>query len=505
MWKLTIEDDEQKQTSLPLVHDEYGVGRAEGNVIRLTDRNVSRKHAMVRRGGSGWVVKDLDSYNGTYVNGLRVAGEAKVVHGDVVQLGDYRLEFSDESKSAEAEAARTAVDSNARPPHQRPDRLVVVVGPTPGQEFPLVGDHFTMGRAEDASISVNHSSVSRFHAEIFALGSGRYEIIDKGSANGIRVNGHDLKRGIFEAGDAIELGDVRLRFVGAGKIFRAGGFDARQQIAAVKGFDNLNAGSMRPVASKTQASGLGKWIGIGVGLGLLGVAAALLILRGGSPTPTPAPIVSARPAADDPGSAVLKDAIALSEKKDHEGAHKKVLTIPESSASRSDPKFAEIEAAWADWMFGKVDATSDVVEKRKLLHEIASTPTVDAARRKKAANLIQEMDPTATDPSASPSAQGANGPPGTDPLPAGPGGLPNPGAPGAQPVKTADPAASSSVDPRDQALSAPEATMNALIKKMAAGTASEQELRLLRGLCAQLGNRACWSAASAALKNLENK
>jgi pSer/pThr/pTyr-binding forkhead associated (FHA) protein len=52
------------------------------------------------------------------------------------------------------------------------------------------------------------------------IDKGRYEVIDQSSANGIRINGVDLNRGLLEAGDALELGDVRLRFVGAGKIFR---------------------------------------------------------------------------------------------------------------------------------------------------------------------------------------------------------------------------------------------------------------------------------------------
>src|SRR4051794_38941633 len=98
MWKLTIEDDEQKQTSLPLAHDEYGIGRDETNSNRLTDRNISRRHLVLRRNDAGWLVRDLQSYNGTYVNGNRVAGEMHVVHGDCVQLGDYRLEFLDERK-----------------------------------------------------------------------------------------------------------------------------------------------------------------------------------------------------------------------------------------------------------------------------------------------------------------------------------------------------------------------------------------------------------------------
>jgi pSer/pThr/pTyr-binding forkhead associated (FHA) protein len=506
MWKLTIEDDEQKQTSLPLVHEEYAIGRAEGNVIRLTDRNVSRKHAVIRRNGAngsgppGWLVKDLDSYNGTYVNGLRVAGEAKVSHGDVVQLGDYRLEFADEQKSPDAEAAR-AGDYAHRPPHQRPDRLVVVVGPTPGQEFPLVGEHFTMGRAEDASISINHSSVSRFHAEIFALGNGRYEIIDKGSANGIRVNGHDLKRGIFEAGDAIELGDVRLRFVGAGKIFRAG-FDRSQQLSAVKGYDSVAPASLRPQTAQKSGSGLGKWIGIGVVLGLIGVATAVFVLRGGLTAVSPKPVPTETPKTDDPGATTLKEAVTLAEEGKLAEAHEKLLSIDEASPARSDPAFADIEAKWADWMFERVAATEDVAEKRALLHLIAKTETVDAARRKKAAGMIQEIDPSAPDPMASASASAEPAPTGAPPRQPGD---PTPVPPTPPPGKTSDPAPSSSADPRDNALTDPEGTMNALIRKMQSGTASEQELRLLRGLCTQLNNRSCRAAAQAALKAMENK
>ena len=50
MHKLIIEDDEGKAVVVPLIRDEISVGRQEGNTIRLTERNVSRKHArLVRR------------------------------------------------------------------------------------------------------------------------------------------------------------------------------------------------------------------------------------------------------------------------------------------------------------------------------------------------------------------------------------------------------------------------------------------------------------------------
>src|SRR6516165_9453210 len=77
-------------------------------------------------------------------------------------------------------------------------------------------------RGGDATISINHNSVSRLHCEVHALGDGRFEIVDKGSSNGVRVNTAELRRGIVEAGDVIELGDVKFKFVAAGQIFRPG-------------------------------------------------------------------------------------------------------------------------------------------------------------------------------------------------------------------------------------------------------------------------------------------
>src|SRR4029079_6234625 len=143
-WKLTIEDDEGKPTSLPLVHDEYSLGRGETNAIRLTDRTVSRKPSVLKKGESGWVLADLQSYNGTFVNNERVVGDRAVASGDVMMLGDYRLILADEAQIS-TDAARGG--SPPTPVQYRPNRMVIVVGPSPGTEFPLDKDHFTIGRS----------------------------------------------------------------------------------------------------------------------------------------------------------------------------------------------------------------------------------------------------------------------------------------------------------------------------------------------------------------------
>lgn len=68
-------------------------GRLASLEIVLDDSSVSRKHAELRYAPpQGWVVRDLDSTNGTYVNGVRVAGSEKSVHArDIVQFGKVAL------------------------------------------------------------------------------------------------------------------------------------------------------------------------------------------------------------------------------------------------------------------------------------------------------------------------------------------------------------------------------------------------------------------------------
>src|SRR5262245_40602884 len=91
MFKLIIEDDEGKTTVVPLIRDEITIGRKEGNTIRLTERNVSRRHAKLTKQNGSVFIEDLGSYNGIRVNGNRIAGRIAVVEGDRIQIGDYLL------------------------------------------------------------------------------------------------------------------------------------------------------------------------------------------------------------------------------------------------------------------------------------------------------------------------------------------------------------------------------------------------------------------------------
>ena len=68
------------------------VGRMPESNIVLADPNVSRNHAEIRPKGTGFVVIDLESTNGTKVNGIRVR-EQELVDGDELTFGNTRIRF----------------------------------------------------------------------------------------------------------------------------------------------------------------------------------------------------------------------------------------------------------------------------------------------------------------------------------------------------------------------------------------------------------------------------
>lgn len=70
------------------------LGREDGLLYSFTSEStISRKHAQITRSGSAVSVKDLGSTNGTFVNGVRIDGEANLQPGDSVQFGAMKFRF----------------------------------------------------------------------------------------------------------------------------------------------------------------------------------------------------------------------------------------------------------------------------------------------------------------------------------------------------------------------------------------------------------------------------
>jgi len=525
MWKLVIEDDEGKRTVVPLTRDEYTIGRKEGNSIRLTERNVSRDHAKLgKRPGPTkdkpiFTLGDVSSYNGVYVNGLRVADKQELAHGDLIQIGDYRVVLQDDAAEAVAgEEEPVAIETDdisevtsANAPNvpsplratnatflEKPNRLVVLAGPNPGEEFPLVGDRLTIGRAEDATVSINHNSVSRLHCEVHALGDARFEIVDKGSSNGVRVNGADLRRGIIEAGDIIELGDVKFKFVGEGQLFRPGTSES-QQLAAISARSATDVAQVRRGRSPLVPA-----IVIGAVLALGGLGVFLMRSRTPQPIVGPAadPSTSASAVAVDTtgaDAAMLADAKRMCDIGDVEGAHQKAGTLAVGSPLHASDDFKYIEVKWTMSTFMQSDAESDPAGKAALLKKLIGDPYADPTVKKTAADRLAALDSSPA-PSASHDggkhAVGVTAVPPTHPTgPAGTHVMPGPPEPWTRPIRSAPPPQATLMDLASSPNPADWQKARDILDPKVFGRrgATPDEMRMLKAICKAQHDQQCVS------------
>ncbi len=90
--QLTIVAGQPTGAMFPLTNPEYLVGRHRDNSIQLADAGVSSYHARIYRGPDGYIVEDLKSRNGTWLNGNRVF-HAVLKKGDRLRFGSTDLEY----------------------------------------------------------------------------------------------------------------------------------------------------------------------------------------------------------------------------------------------------------------------------------------------------------------------------------------------------------------------------------------------------------------------------
>jgi pSer/pThr/pTyr-binding forkhead associated (FHA) protein len=205
VYQIAIVDDEGQVTTVPMIRDEFTIGRKEGNVIRLTERNVSRNHARIARENGRFFLSDQGSYNGTRLNGRRVRGKMPLSPGDEVGIGDYTLRV-EVLEGAAVAAAPAAAAEPVRPP-----QITVVVEGKPNTVYILSDVPHVIGRGDECTIRVDEPGVSRTHARMHLL-QGRYFVEDAGSANGLLVAGQRVRSKALDPGDVIEVGRVQLYF-----------------------------------------------------------------------------------------------------------------------------------------------------------------------------------------------------------------------------------------------------------------------------------------------------
>jgi len=110
MYAVVITDEGGARRTLDFSKPELTVGRVHGNDIVLSKRNVSKQHARLTLKGEQAVVVDLNSTNGTWVNGRKITTPQSLKHGDKIYIADFiiTVEPSDDGPERASSAPRVS-------------------------------------------------------------------------------------------------------------------------------------------------------------------------------------------------------------------------------------------------------------------------------------------------------------------------------------------------------------------------------------------------------------
>jgi pSer/pThr/pTyr-binding forkhead associated (FHA) protein/S1-C subfamily serine protease len=192
------------------------IGREPGSTILFSGdaaKVVSTRHAEIRFESGGWVVADLGSRNGTYLNGRRLAaGVAPLKVGDTIRLGESGPELR---VAAVAEVPEATLPEHPRM-EGRPAEVraygVTLLAAASGKRFEARGTRIRLGRGSECEIQPveagqGETIVSRVHAELTVGPSGGLVLRDAESKNGTYLNGERITRAMpVRLGDKIMLG-----------------------------------------------------------------------------------------------------------------------------------------------------------------------------------------------------------------------------------------------------------------------------------------------------------
>ena len=169
-------------------------GRALDSDVKLVDRTVSESHLRLEPCAAGLLVRDLDSRNGTFVNGVRVQ-TALVAHGTVIRIGRTDLRIVSRTEGSERGPSMVAESSSMLDVLSEVSRVaslpwpVLVLGESgTGKEGIALALHGRSARSAQPFVAVNAGGMARELVESELFGH------ERGSFTGA----HARRRGVFE-------------------------------------------------------------------------------------------------------------------------------------------------------------------------------------------------------------------------------------------------------------------------------------------------------------------
>ncbi len=211
------------------------VGRGEDADILIDNPSMSRRHAEFRQEGAAWVVEDLGSSNGTFMNGERIEGAQPVDVGTEVAFGKFSIVFGKAvgedppAAAPAAPAARPAAPAAAAvegtmhikghevqellkdAERKRRAHLVWESGGQRGQHYLSEAPAVLFGTDDLCDVQVPKGPAH--HLLIMNTNAG-CDVRWLGTFGSVDVNGKSTKRASLNDGDVVECKGLTLRFVG---------------------------------------------------------------------------------------------------------------------------------------------------------------------------------------------------------------------------------------------------------------------------------------------------
>ncbi len=223
MPKMIVSIDEVVIKEVQLTKDKTTLGRRPYNDIVIDNLAVSGEHAVLQMTGSDVVLEDLNSTNGTYVNGKAVKRQ-QLQSGDAIEIGKYKIKFMGDNVTEDFDKttvvkARPTAFAAARSPAGTPSSfpagsgdsvglgafhaaIKVLSGAAAGREVPLTKVVTTIGKpgVAVAAITRRQQGFVVHHVE----GAGNPTL------NGSPIGSDPIS---LKNGDLIELAGTQMQFV----------------------------------------------------------------------------------------------------------------------------------------------------------------------------------------------------------------------------------------------------------------------------------------------------
>jgi pSer/pThr/pTyr-binding forkhead associated (FHA) protein len=218
MARLTMRRGPASGIVYELTQDVIKIGRGTKNDIVIDHPDLSRNHCQLVRLVTDYELQDLNSTNGTFIDGQRLTGNRILQSGSLIELGDavtFEYEIVSQPVNDITPPATQVNTSQGSPANSdKTFFLVVKLGKEADRVYLLKNDTVTIGRDLSNDIVIQDPEVSRWHLQLERSPEG-YTAKDMGSTNGTLLNGvrMNVPKALTEL-DTLELGtSARLSYV----------------------------------------------------------------------------------------------------------------------------------------------------------------------------------------------------------------------------------------------------------------------------------------------------